>query len=619
MRKYIFPLFLLPLTVFAQDLVKEITVDRTIEPEVRAAARPQVFPSLVVPTVGKVNLRMEENTDKAQLPAIVAPFDAAQTEPNFPLTPWRGYVDLGYFLSTDFGISAGYSILNKPTTQLGVWTQFNNNSYKENKESRFSYKTTDLTFGVDFAQQFGKFNTLRISTDLGYSRWNNPYPVIDGHLSPHPYTEGVYDRRENIRWHLGGAFDGRINAAFAYGFNLGGGIFNNLKDNREWVAVADPTAPIYTDYAPMTDQTTVDFGAWLRGNVSEKAILGVKAEGKFLHFSSFLTPAQIFSDYITNARAINQPSKTIGQVDITPAAEFNGGGFYGKIGARFGISSNSGKTFHIAPDILLGVNPDDRFGAWLKIGGGVKTNSLEDMMMISRYADPRVAYNLSNVAVDGQFGLRIGPFRGASLTLTLDYAAANNWLMPTQYSNATHPSGIITGFNTFAPTDLRAWKAGARIDWSYRRMFDLALSYEGALGNGEKHSWIYWADRARHVVGAQATIHPGEFTSVLAPVKPLSIDVAFTARLDRSQSVMVGQQTYYLNSQDYVAHPQGTLTPSSYSLGDIADLSAGASWRFNPQWTIFARFNNLLNRRDLTVFSVPSQGFSGLFGITYKF
>lgn len=589
----------------AQDLVKEINVDRTIVPEQRAAVRPLVFPSLVMPTVGNVDLSMQENTDKAQLPPLVAPFDAARTEPSFPMTPWRGYVDAGYFPSADFGISAGYSLINKPSTQLGVWGQFNHISYMENKEADFRYKTTDLTLGVDLAQKFGKFNTLRLSTDFGYSKWTNPYPDYIGIRSIYEEESWLYDHRKNIRWHLRGSFDGRIDSSFTYGVTLGGGIFNNLADNSK-PKIAANNAP---EDVELVKQSNVDFGIWFRGNVTEKAILGVKAEGKFLHFNSFLTPTMMLTEFPDiNAT----PGKTLGMVDIVPSAEFNGGGFYGKIGARFGFAVNSGKTLHVAPEAMLCVNPDDRFGAWLKFGGGLHANSLEEMMRTSRYADPRTACDLSNVAVTGQLGLRIGPFRGATLSLTLDYASAKNWLMPIQFHEeisyfATTASTPLDA-NTFLPVDLSTWKFGARFDWSFRRALSLALSYDATLGNGAKHSWLYWADRARQVAGAEVTLHPGEFAEAFAPVKPLSIDVAFTARIDRSQSIITSAE-----------FPTSTTLTASYSLGDVVNLAAGASWHINSRVTVFARFHNLLGRYDRTIYSIPTQGFSGLFGVTYKF
>ena len=35
--------------------------------------------------------------------------------------------------------------------------------------------------------------------------------------------------------------------------------------------------------------------------------------------------------------------------------------------------------------------------------------------------------------------------------------------------------------------------------------------------------------------------------------------------------------------------------------------------------TVFARFDNILDKHSAQVFNVPTQGFTGLFGIGYKF
>ena len=51
----------------------------------------------------------------------------------------------------------------------------------------------------------------------------------------------------------------------------------------------------------------------------------------------------------------------------------------------------------------------------------------------------------------------------------------------------------------------------------------------------------------------------------------------------------------------------------------MTNLWAGASYRITPALTIFARFDNILNKRAQLIYNVPSQGFTGLFGAGYKF
>ena len=162
-------------------------------------------------------------------------------------------------------------------------------------------------------------------------------------------------------------------------------------------------------------------------------------------------------------------------------------------------------------------------------------------------------------------------------------------------------------YNMFAPSRIRAWKFGARIDWQYRSLVTVALSYECVPADTDDRAWIDWYDRARHVAGASVSVKP---------ISPLTIDLGFTARLDRAQWIENPGGITYINDQDYIiTEPYA----GSYDLGDLTNLWVGASWRFTPALTVFARFDNILDKHSAQVFNVPTQGFTGLFGIGYKF
>ncbi len=585
------------LTATAQDLNKEITIDRDIVPAQRAAARPMVFPAVTSPAVPPVNLRMEENGSPAAIAPAITPYEPAIGEGAFPLTPYRGYVDLGYFPGVDFGVSAGYAILDKDATRLNAWIQADNRDYKAESGSKwndFRWKSLDLSGGIGFSQKFGR-NTLRLSTDIAFSSWSAPdYWIIKEAAFINGFPRADRDKNlTNLRWHLSADFSGRANDRLTYGVGAGVGIFHNKnQDPGEWIGGTPHFYPL------PVNETSGEIHANIRQQISAKAAIGMKVEGNFIRYSSFLTPALMYAD-IMNIPVDDPGSKTLGQIDFIPGVEYNTGSFYGKAGARLGLSLNSGSSFHVAPDILLGINPGAKFGAWLRLGGGVMPNSLASVFLRSRYADPRLAYDLSNVAFTGQLGLRVGPFKGASLTLTADYAAANDWLMPFQQTDGTRI------YNLFAPARIRSCKLGAAIDWQYRSIVAVNVSYE--YNPGDDHAWLYWDDRARHVFGASVSV---------TPITPLTIDLGFTARLDRLQWLESAGGLEYLNSQDYIYNEPFA---GSYSLGDLTNLWAGASWRFNSAFTAFARFDNILGKRASLPFNAPSQGFTGLFGVGYKF
>lgn len=583
----------------AQDLNKEITIDRDIVPVQRAAARPMVFPGVTPPTVTPVSLRIEENGNAVHVTPGISPYEPATDNGAFPATPWRGYAGLGYFPAIDLGVSAGYAILDKEATKLNVWLQADNRNYKAEEGSfweDFKWKTLDIAGGFGFSQKFGKNNVLRLSTDLAFSSWSLPGEYVFNDMSL--LTGNLHEKSskdlDNLRWHFNGDFSGRANERLTYGIGAGVGLFRNQGQDVERDGGG-------SDYHPLpVNETSARFDAFLRQQVSDNASIGIKAEGEFIHYSSFHTP-EMMAAGINGLTTDDPGGKTVGQIDFIPAAEYNTGGFYGKAGVRFGLSVNSGNSFHVAPDILLGVNPNARFGAWLRLGGGVEANSLEEIFLRSRYADSRLAYGLSNVAFTGQLGLRAGPFQGASLTLTADYAAANDWLMPFQQTDG------VSVYNLFAPARIRGWKLGAKIDWQYRSLVAVALSYEYSPGDVDDRAWLYWNDRARQVIGASVSV---------TPISPLSIDLGFTARLDRLQWVESSGSIEQINDQDYLVHEPYA---GSYKLGDLTDLWAGASWKFTPALTVFARFDNILDKRAPLVFGIPGQGFTGLFGLGYKF
>lgn len=592
-------------TATAQDLNKEITIDRDIVPTQRAAARPVVFPGVTAPAVTPVRLDMEESRGASPLSPSLGFFEPARDAGMFPPTPWRGYVDLGYFPIVDIGVSAGYAILDSEATRLNIWLQADSRSYKGKGATiwdtpgyeDFKWKTFDISGGLGFSQKFGSHNLLNVSTDLAYGSHSMPALWHTAAAEASDETTGDMPSYSlgNLRWNIDGDFTGRASDSFTYGVGAGAGIYHNRSQELMWNA--SPAAEI-----PMpVNETSFRFDAWMRHQVSGNAAVRFNVDGDMQHLNTFRTPEMMLAG-IEGTDIARPAGKTIGKVDFIPAFEYNGGSFYGKIGARLGLSLNSGDSFHIAPDIMLGINPDAKFGAWLKLGGGTRLNTLERMAQTSRYADPRVAYGLSDIAIDGQLGLRVGPFKGASLTLTADYAAANDWLMPFQQTDGHNL------YNLFTPDRIRSWKLGAAIDWQFSPWLTVALSYDFAPGSDKAdNAWLYWADRARHVIGASVSV---------SPLSPLTIDLGFTGRLDRRQAIASAGGLEYLNSQDYIVTEGYTGT---YDLGDLTNLWAGASWRFTPALTVFARFDNILDKHSSLVFDIPAQGFTGLFGVGYKF
>ena len=99
-------------------------------PEVHSATRPDVYPSQLKFTATQRQLQARDYTRISEFGPHIGTLEPASTEPAAPLTPYRGYVDLGYFPAANAGLSAGYTIVGTDATQLNIWGQLNNRQYK---------------------------------------------------------------------------------------------------------------------------------------------------------------------------------------------------------------------------------------------------------------------------------------------------------------------------------------------------------------------------------------------------------------------------------------------------------------------------------------------------------
>ena len=119
------------LNASAKDLKTEITVDRTIVPVEREATRlGSLTPQLLSSPVAMRRLTLADYTDPAAITRSASTLDPAAYADTFALSPYRGYVSLGYFPVFNLGASAGYKFIDNSHTRLGAWLQYDGCSYK---------------------------------------------------------------------------------------------------------------------------------------------------------------------------------------------------------------------------------------------------------------------------------------------------------------------------------------------------------------------------------------------------------------------------------------------------------------------------------------------------------
>lgn len=563
----------------AQTLTKEIVIEREVDPTLPQVQRISNFPSILQPQAPESRLRMVDITAATHVPGMLTMLEPADGQPAYLLSPYRGYASLGYFPAYNLGISAGYSIIAKPTSSLNAWTQFDGDSYKDQYDE--TLKRNSVTVGADFSHLFGRSRRLDVSADFTYNAYNRPWEVTD----PDHHT---------LKFDADAAWSARHNSLAYYvtaGFNHFGfsgkeiGLAANDLDgiSQNIIKAGAGTAYFITDKSSVTGHVDVNF-------VNDN------------RFNRLETEPWLGGSGPNSPILIDGNGKTLGLITLAPTYRYTSGKFSTQLGLKAQITTNSGKTFHIAPDVKFNVRPASVFAATLTIGGGEHINALSELYDINPYMSVAQGFKFSDVPFNAELKLAFGPFYGASVELFGGYAIANDWLMP-DAADITDRTGIVSiddpermVFSAmYNPVDLRAAHYGAKFSWKYNKNIEASVKYTGAPGS-YKHSYYLNRDRAKHIIEAKASV---------TPVSQLTIDASFELRAGRSLyshwGMMPGEK------------------PLRYDLLNSNSLNIGANYRVFDWLSVFARVENILGRRAYMFNLLEQQGVKGLVGAAVKF
>lgn len=571
----------------AQDLKKEITIEKEIVPELRAATRLNVNHAIISPSVKKNEISFSDRDIAVDIVPGMVRLDPASTFAAVTRSPWRGYASLGYFPAYNLGLSAGYNIVQNKSTVLNVWGQFDGFNYKT--DTRFNeekLKVTDNTgmMGVGLSHYFNEAQSLSLNAGFGFT--SVKYPGIAPAVMFSNDFNGLY-RSGNTRFNI----DGRWRSgdrANNYTIGLDVSMFSNsAKDSEFGYGVVvnglnPPSAVREMNYA-------VDFGI-------KYGALAIDVDASFLNYNAMnrvvlgdvvITPpwSSASSETAEMYSVVKGSGKTNGVVSARPHFIFDGDMFQASVGASLQYTVNSGKNFHIAPDVRLSVIPSSKFSAYACFGGGEHQNTLMSLFNESHFISPLLAYENSHIPFTANIGLTVGPFSGASLELFGGYAIANDWLMPAMSKG---------GF--FMPIDMKGWYGGARLRYKYRDIVDFSASFEAAPQK-EDRGYYLWRDRAEQVV---------KFDLSVRPVDKLMVEAAWELRGDR--------QIYH-----YLPSAERGVESVPVDLSSMSNLSLRASYDFTDAFSVFARGENLLNKKWFDITGVQMQGLTGLVGVSYKF
>ncbi|MDE6127293.1 MAG: hypothetical protein K2G30_10100, partial [Muribaculaceae bacterium] len=364
MKKYLsLAILLLPLTGAAQELEKEITIEREIVPELRAATRLNVYPRLRREEPRAVSLTFSDFTRWGALTPMLNPYEPSATGAAAEPCPWRGYVRAAYHTVSDADLEARYRAVSTERTLFDIGIEGSYSDY-ERRSDLFDCRARArrMHAGADagLKQRFDG-GLLTLGTRFDFSRMNHPEELLD-------------PSRNAFDWSLGARWDGlAADKRLAYGFR---GDYRLFSFARRAAG----------DAMPMRQQ-----GFTLGGNaaqgIGDHQAAGVDITGDFLNFNHYGTAGD--------------KGRTQGYVALRPHWLFDNGTVTARVGIRADFSLNAGKVVHIAPDVLAGYNPESWLGISLRLAGGESLNPLAELYREAPCFSPFVSYGMSLVPFEG--------------------------------------------------------------------------------------------------------------------------------------------------------------------------------------------------------------------------
>lgn len=574
----------LPVTLQAQTLSKDITVDHEIVPEIREAVMPWSAPVLTLPQITRDKLDPAYNGVGVKISPTRSLLPPIATGSLFDARKTRGYVAAGYFPTYNLGVSAGYRLVDKSATSLDAFLQFDGRNYKSytpfiaignDMKWHNSRNTLDLGLNLNHTLTPGK-QWLNATLLFTHDRFSELSRTKEDYLSLATHNRHTNRLMANISWERQ---DGEISAHAGATFDLFDQSTPHLIDYYRAIEPIAPEANRQIRYAVEGSAAKVMSGSTKAGLDASFSLLTNTRNHTTGSTLNSLIPSMDLS--LLQFQLLTYPGEkaannyTTGLFTLRPYYTVSSGRLDLTVGARVDFTFNSGKFFHIAPDVNLGWRPADMLSIGVRFGGGEWQNTLVNTTAINYLAVQWLSYRNSHIPITGGATLTVGPLKGVALELTADFARANDWLMPTM-------SDISS---LFVPVNMRGWKFGAALTYNGGNVMRARASYEFTPGNSLEHGWWMWADRSRRRVSAELA-----FT----PIKPLEIDLSWSLSTGRK----IGD---------------------NYSLRAASSLDLGARWSFTKRLSVFLRGENLLNRSYFTVASLPAQKIHGLVGVTYKF
>ena len=624
-------------------LKKAIVIEKDFVPVETKAVKPDVLPEEAAVVTRPVNLSFSDWA----IPATVTPILQRQSPIRYDdanMQPFRrrGYANFGMGNYLNISGNAGYRIIDKERTALGVWLQHNStngsidgllplpaspvhsggmlsdgNEYLPGYNKQFFI---DDKIGVDFATYLNR-GKLEASARYGFSKFNYyGTPFVrpgDDKQKTNAFNVGLLWRNNDessVRYYAGASFD-----YLGYGFG-----YWDTKRDLTYIDLPlvseDELKGLISGHNPGLKEYHGNVVGGAEFLFGDNSYIGMDGRFQILNYdnpqAAVYEPFQ--GGYVPNLGYYDViqrvPSKSFGMLSLTPYYSKRTDNLNLRIGARLDISFSNGTVFRIAPDVKLDWKLSDKVGLQVSATGGNYINTFHELSAENRYVNPSLLLPTTYTLVDAQAGLSFGLWQGLSMTPFVGFAVTKDNMIPVvshdlMYALYLPESSILApaaqvSQTVFKGVDMNGVIAGIKFGYKIKDLVDIKAKY-AFTPQGLKSGYVLSYDRPEHSLDASVKV---------TPIKRLDIVLSYQLHALREyRRDYLGETLDENNNLKYVPNSE------SIRLSNLSNLNLGATYRINDMIHVYCQANNLLNRRYENYYGLFAQKFNIMGGIGVNF
>ncbi len=264
-------------------------------------------------------------------------------------------------------------------------------------------------------------------------------------------------------------------------------------------------------------------------------------------------------------------------IGLNPYYTYDDGRWKMRLGAHVNPSLGFGKKFYASPDVDIQYALPARTVLYMQAKGGKLLNGFRRLELISPYADPSGQPDATYEQLNAAIGIKAGTLSGFHIHVYGGYQVLKNDLYFTEDSG----SGLL-----FEAWDTENFYAGIELQYDYRGIFSFS-------GSGIYRNWSAGnGGKAAGVLDFKPAFE-GNVEMAVRPINPLRI---------------------------YVGYRNTTRTEvDGESMEPVNDLYLGAGYDLFKDLALYARMNNIMNKKYLNNWFCPAEGINFMVGASFRF